>query len=160
MATIASNSSASTNGQFETIRVSTPAAAAADQVLSLRHTLEFEKPLASLEQQIKALEAVQASKNVDYSAELQQLRLNYTAVLRKTYDNLTAWETVQVARHPQRPLFRDYLEAICPGAEFRELHGDRYFGDDNAIVLRLRANWHAQGDVDRPPQGTEYQGKD
>ncbi len=104
---------------------------------SLRHTLEFEKPLASLDQQIKSLETMQATKGVDYSAELQQLRLNYTAVLRKTYDNLTAWETVQVARHPQRPLFRDYLEAICPGAEFRELHGDRCFGDDQAIVCGL-----------------------
>jgi acetyl-CoA carboxylase carboxyl transferase subunit alpha len=123
-------------GRIDTVYVSTPSEPSKNGS-SLRHTLEFEKPLASLEQQIRALEGVQAGKGIDYSAELQQLRLNYTSLLRKTYDNLTAWETVQVARHPQRPLFRDYLEAICPGAEFRELHGDRCFGDDQAIVCGL-----------------------
>src|SRR5688572_30258540 len=57
------------------------------------------------------------------------------SLLRKTYDNLSAWETVQVARHPQRPLFKDYVEMIC--REFRELHGDRRFGDDQAIKCGL-----------------------
>ena len=100
-----------------------------------RHQLEFEKPLFRLEQQIQELEALQIHKQVDYSKELRQLRSNYTSLLRKTYDNLTAWETVQVARHPQRPLFRDYVEMIC--REFRELHGDRHFGDDPAIQCGL-----------------------
>lgn len=102
---------------------------------TLRHVLEFEKPLSRLEQQIHELEALQASKGVDYTKELRQLRTNYTSLLRKTYDNLTAWETVQVARHPQRPLFKDYVEVIC--REFRELHGDRHFGDDPAIMCGL-----------------------
>ena len=102
---------------------------------TLRHVLDFEKPLAKFEQQIFELEAMQASKQTDYSKELRQLRTNYTSVLRKTYDNLSAWETVQVARHPQRPLFRDYSETTC--REFRELHGDRAFGDDPAIVCGL-----------------------
>ena len=101
----------------------------------LRHVLEFEKPLAQLEQQIRQLEAMQAQKQIDYSKELRQLRANYTSLLRKTYDSLSAWETVQVARHPQRPLFRDYLELIC--REFREIHGDRHFGDDPAVVCGL-----------------------
>src|SRR5262245_52395573 len=96
-----------------------------------RHTLEFEKPIARLEQQILELEAMQNAKGIDYSKELRQLRTNYTSLLRKTYDNLSAWETVQVARHPQRPLFKDYVDMVC--REFRELHGDRYFGDDAAI---------------------------
>ena len=74
-------------------------------------------------------------KGIDYSKELRQLRTNYTSLLRKTYDNLSAWETVQVARHPQRPLFKDYVEMIC--REFRELHGDRHFGDDPAIKCGL-----------------------
>ena len=100
-----------------------------------RHVLEFEKPLARLEQEVRELEALQSAKNVDYTTELRELRHNYTALLRKTYENLTAWETVQVARHPQRPLFRDYLDRLCP--EFRELHGDRTFGDDPAIVCGL-----------------------
>jgi hypothetical protein len=67
-----------------------------------RHVLEFERPLAKLEQQIQELEALQAAKNVDYTKELRQLRTNYTSLLRKTYDNLSAWETVQVARHQDR----------------------------------------------------------
>ncbi len=101
----------------------------------LRHVLEFEKPLAKLEQQISELEALQNQKQVDYSRELRQLRTNYTSLLRKTYDGLSAWETVLVARHPQRPLFKDYLDMIC--REFRELHGDRHFGDDPAIMCGL-----------------------
>jgi acetyl-CoA carboxylase carboxyl transferase subunit alpha len=100
-----------------------------------RHVLEFEKSLAKLEQQIQELEAMQASKGIDYTKELRQLRSTYTSTLRKTYDNLSAWETVQVARHPQRPLFKDYAEMIC--REFRELHGDRHFGDDPAIKCGL-----------------------
>ncbi len=102
---------------------------------STRHVLEFEKSLAALERQIQELEAQQAQKHVDYTQELRQLRTNYTGLLRKTYDNLTAWETVQVARHPQRPLFKDYVEMIC--REFREVHGDRHFGDDPAIKCGL-----------------------
>ncbi len=102
---------------------------------SLRHVLEFEKPLAKLERQIHDLEGVQSQKQLDYSRELRQLRNNYTALLRKTYDNLSAWETVQVARHPQRPQFKDYIEMIC--REFREIHGDRTFGDDRAILCGL-----------------------
>src|SRR5947208_6440192 len=100
--------------------------------IGTRHVLEFEKPLAKLEQQIRDLETLQAAKQVDYTKELRQLRTNYTSLLRKTYDNLSAWETVQVARHPQRPLFKDYVEMIC--REFRELHGDRQFGDDKALL--------------------------
>jgi acetyl-CoA carboxylase carboxyl transferase subunit alpha len=97
--------------------------------------LEFEKPLGQLELQIQELESLQQQKHVDYSKELRQLRNNYTSMLRKTYDNLTAWETVQVARHPNRPQFRDYVDLIC--REFRELHGDRHFGDDPAILCGL-----------------------
>jgi acetyl-CoA carboxylase carboxyl transferase subunit alpha len=100
-----------------------------------RHVLDFEKPLAILEQQIQELEALQLEKQIDYSKELRQLRTNYTSLLRKTYDNLSAWETVQVARHPQRPLFRDYVDMVC--REFREIHGDRIFGDDPAINCGL-----------------------
>jgi len=100
-----------------------------------RHLLEFEKPLFRLEQQIQELEALQSTKQVDYTKELRQLRNNYTSLLRKTYGGLTAWETVQVARHPQRPLFKDYVEMVC--REFRELHGDRRFGDDDAIKCGL-----------------------
>src|SRR5438132_6478315 len=91
----------------------TAAATAASRRATMRHVLEFEKPIARLEQQIVELEALQTSKGVDYTKELRQLRNTYTSSLRKTYDNLSAWETVQLARHPQRPLFKDYVDMIC-----------------------------------------------
>lgn len=100
-----------------------------------RHVLPFEQPLASLEKQIQELEQLQTTKQTDFSSELRQLRENYTSLLKKTYAGLSAWETVQVARHPQRPLFLDYVELIC--REFREIHGDRLFGDDQAIRCGL-----------------------
>ncbi len=100
-----------------------------------RVSLDFEKPIVQLEVQIQELEALQAQKRIDYSKELRQLRANYTSLLRKTYENLTAWETVQVARHPQRPLFNNYVEMCC--RDFREVHGDRCFGDDAAIRCGL-----------------------
>ena len=102
---------------------------------TLRHTLAFEQPLAKLEQQISELELLQVDKQIDYTAEIRQLRNNYMLMLKKTYENLSAWETVQVARHPQRPQFRDYLDLCC--REFREIHGDRRYGDDKAIVAGL-----------------------
>lgn len=102
---------------------------------TLRHMLPFEESLRKLEQQIVELEALQAQRQSDYTRELRQLRNTYTDLLRKTYDKLSAWETVQVARHPQRPLFKDYVEMIC--REFREVHGDRLFGDDKAILCGL-----------------------
>ncbi len=100
-----------------------------------QHVLDFEKPLAKLEQQIQSLEAMQGQKQLDYTKELRQIRVTYTALLKKTYESLSAWETVQVARHPQRPLFWDYVGMIC--REFREIHGDRRFGDDLAIRCGL-----------------------
>jgi acetyl-CoA carboxylase carboxyl transferase subunit alpha len=119
-----------------TTLASTPGSrSAAANPKPLRHVLDFEKPLARLEQQIHELEALQTTKQVDYTKELRQLRENYTSLLRKTYENLSAWETVQVARHPQRPLFRDHVEMLC--REFRELHGDRLYGDDPAIKCGL-----------------------
>ena len=104
-----------------------------------RQVLPFEKPLADLEQKIADLETLQGrsdpSRPVDYTAELRQLRENHTSLLRKTYDGLSAWETVQVARHPQRPQFLDYVDMLC--REFREIHGDRRHGDDRAIRCGL-----------------------
>jgi acetyl-CoA carboxylase carboxyl transferase subunit alpha len=94
--------------------------------------LEFEKPLAELESQINELRALQIAKGIDYSPEIRQLRTNLTKLTSKIYDHLSAWETVQVSRHPRRPLLRDYLDMMVK--DFRELHGDRCFHDDAAIV--------------------------
>ena len=100
-----------------------------------RHVLGFEQPLAKLEAQIRELEAMQRARAADYGGELRVLRDNHTALLRKTFDNLSAWETVQVARHPQRPMMLDYVALLC--REFREIHGDRRFGDDAAVRCGL-----------------------
>jgi acetyl-CoA carboxylase carboxyl transferase subunit alpha len=100
------------------------------------YQLPFEKPIARLQREIANLEAEQqTSPGRDFSAEVGQLRVQYVSLLRKTYQNLTPWETVQVARHPARPLAKDYLERIVKN--FVELHGDRRFGDDKAICAGL-----------------------
>jgi len=95
------------------------------------YQLPFEKSILRLERQIAELEAVPAESGRDYAAEIRQLRTQYVSILRKTYQNLSPWETVQVARHPARPLAGDYIERIV--TNFMELHGDRRFADDRAI---------------------------
>ena len=118
-----------------------PAARPAHGKAELRHVLPFEEPLARLEKQIADLEDRQialhdqSDKPVDFTAELRELRENYTSLLRKTYSSLSAWETVQVARHPQRPQLLDYADLFV--REFREIHGDRRFADDRAIRCGL-----------------------
>lgn len=100
--------------------------------MAISYTLEFEKPLAELESQISTLEATEPSPESDSWRELSALRKNHQALIKKLYGNLTAWETVRVARHPRRPQFRDYIALMCK--DFCELHGDRRFRDDPAIV--------------------------
>src|SRR3954466_10792242 len=97
--------------------------------------LEFEKSMVALERQIAELVNLQESKGADYAAEINGLRQNLTALLKKTYQNLSAWETVQVARHPSRPQTRDYIDMIVK--DFDELHGDRKFGDDKTIAAGM-----------------------
>jgi acetyl-CoA carboxylase carboxyl transferase subunit alpha len=97
--------------------------------------LEFEKPILQLEKQIAELVNLQEVKGADYSDEINGLRQNLTALLKKTYQNLSAWETVQVARHPARPQTRDYIEMIVK--DFDELHGDRRFADDKTVVAGM-----------------------
>ena len=95
------------------------------------YTLPFEKPIARLLKQISDLEIEQVKTSRDYGSEIRQLRTQYVSLLRKTYENLTAWETVQVARHPQRPIAGDYIDRIVK--DFVALSGDRRFADDKAI---------------------------
>jgi acetyl-CoA carboxylase carboxyl transferase subunit alpha len=93
--------------------------------------LPFEKPILRLQRQIAELEESQREAGRDYSAEVRELRTQYVSLLRKTYQSLTPWETVQVARHPARPLAGDYIDRIV--RDFVELHGDRRFADDKAV---------------------------
>ncbi len=93
--------------------------------------LPFEVPILRLEKQIEQLEGAADDTNRDYASEIRELRTQYISLLRKTYSSLSAWEIVQVARHPNRPLALDYIERIVPS--FAELHGDRRSSDDRAI---------------------------
>jgi len=97
--------------------------------------LPFEKPIVRLQAQIAELESAQADTSRDYSSEIAQLRRQEVSILRKTYEGLSAWEVVQVARHPARPLAGDYIERIVK--DFFELHGDFRFRDDHAMPCGL-----------------------
>ncbi len=94
--------------------------------------LEFEKPLVQLEKQIAELERNANDETHGYSDEVKKLRESHAALLKRTYSKLTRWQTVQVARHPARPQAIDYIRAFVK--DFCELHGDRRFGDDKAII--------------------------
>ena len=97
--------------------------------------LNFEDKVADLDRQMNELRKLSSVKGIDYSAEISYLQQRQVAELERLYSNLTAWQTVQVARHPKRPLLSDYLEFMVK--DFRELHGDRCFGDDRAIITGL-----------------------
>src|SRR5262249_54780118 len=93
---------------------------------------EFERPLAKIERQIEELEASQAATGRDHSDMIRTVRTELMTARRKLYAKLDAWETVQMARHPRRPLVPDYLGLMV--RDFCELHGDRGFRDDKAII--------------------------
>ncbi len=94
--------------------------------------LGFEKPLHRIEADIAALEIEQRQSGRDLSDEIKQQRSRLVTKTKRLYTHLTAWETVQVARHPQRPQITDYTKNVV--RDFCELHGDRTFGDDRAIM--------------------------
>ncbi len=95
--------------------------------------LDFEQSIAELEKRIEALQVSHDEHDaLDISKELEQLQEKNKKLLEETYKNLSAWQISQVARHPQRPYTLDYLETLF--TDFEELHGDRTFADDPAIV--------------------------
>ena len=95
--------------------------------------LEFEKSIESLETKIASLKTAHSDHpTLDITTELKQLEEKADKSLHEIYDNLSAWQVSQVARHPQRPYSLDYIEHIF--TDFEELHGDRAFSDDPAIV--------------------------
>jgi acetyl-CoA carboxylase carboxyl transferase subunit alpha len=97
------------------------------------YSLPFEQPAVELERQIATLEAREDA--AQYERELVQLRSSRDGLLEKLYRDLTPWDVVKVARHPARPQSADYIEMMC--RDFCELHGDRRFGDDPAIITGL-----------------------
>jgi len=92
--------------------------------------LDFEKPIADLEEKIKEMQSV--SDEIDISDEIEYLNKKVEELRLDIYKNLTRWQRVQIARHPERPLTLDYIQNCFD--DFVELHGDRYYKDDPAIV--------------------------
>lgn len=94
--------------------------------------LDFEQPIAELEAKIEELSEVQGDTSLDISEEIERLRKKGLALTKEIYSKLTAWQIAQVARHPQRPYTLDYIQGLM--SDFQELHGDRAYADDRAIV--------------------------
>ncbi|MHB1158328.1 MAG: acetyl-CoA carboxylase carboxyltransferase subunit alpha [Phycisphaerales bacterium] len=101
-------------------------------IYSGTYQLDFEKPLIELEKQIGELEKNSEKAGASYADEVDKLRQSHQSLLKKTYAKLSAWQTVQVARHPGRPQAIDYIRGFVK--DFCELHGDRRYGDDPAII--------------------------
>jgi len=94
--------------------------------------LDFEQPIAELEAKIDELRFVGDDSKVNISSEIRRLRNKSEALTRSIFSNLNSWQVAQVARHPQRPYTLDYVERLF--TDFTELHGDRSYADDPAIV--------------------------
>ncbi|HDZ76615.1 MAG TPA: acetyl-CoA carboxylase carboxyltransferase subunit alpha [Candidatus Omnitrophica bacterium] len=94
--------------------------------------LDFERPIIELQKKIEELKSFASVRRVDLSVEIKTLEEKLNKLRKEIYKNLTAWQKVQIARHPQRPYSLDYINLIASG--FIELHGDRLFGDDKAII--------------------------
>ena len=102
--------------------------------------LDFEKPLVELEERIARLKLVAAAEG-GIDKQIRRLEERANKLRRDVYEELTVWQKVQLSRHPERPYFLDYLARICE--DFVELHGDRSFADDAAIVAGF-ARFHGQ----------------
>ena len=94
--------------------------------------LDFEQPIAELEQKIEELRYVQDDSALDISEEISRLQKKSNVLTKEIYGKLSAWQISQVARHPQRPYTLDYIQNLF--TDFDELHGDRAFADDPAII--------------------------
>ncbi|MBM3842637.1 MAG: acetyl-CoA carboxylase carboxyltransferase subunit alpha [Verrucomicrobia bacterium] len=96
------------------------------------YVLEFEKPLRDLSAQLQELRQRSLETNVDLDREAREIEAKIEATRREIYSSLTPWQRVQIARHPRRPYALDYVAALCE--DFQELHGDRHYKDDRAII--------------------------
>lgn len=96
------------------------------------YILEFERPLRDLDKQLAEVTKLSVENNVDVSDEIRGIERKIEATKKAIYSNLGAWQKVQIARHPKRPYAFDYIARVF--IDFQELHGDRSFGDDHAVV--------------------------
>ena len=97
--------------------------------------LDFEKPIADLEEKIVELQRVGADRSLDLDEEIERMREKNRELTKEIFSRLTPWQVTQIARHPLRPYTLDYIERMC--TDFQELHGDRMFSDDAAIVAGM-----------------------
>jgi acetyl-CoA carboxylase carboxyl transferase subunit alpha len=97
--------------------------------------LDFEKPILELQHRLQELKSHSAKHDIDFDSEVESMELKIRETRRQIYDNLTAWQRVQIARHVQRPFSLDYVNRCFTG--WIELHGDRIFGDDKAMPCGL-----------------------
>ena len=95
--------------------------------------LDFELPIKEIEEQLSKCKVIGDESNVDVSDTCVQLEQKLTETKEEIYGNLTAWQRVQLSRHPSRPYTLDYIQALC-GDSFLELHGDRNVKDDKAMI--------------------------
>lgn len=98
----------------------------------MEFTLDFEKPVHELENQIKELREANARSGIDIDQEIGALQNKVDSILKEIYENLNPWERVQLSRHPKRPHTTDYIEHLID--DFHELHGDRRFSDDETMI--------------------------
>ncbi|MEW6726193.1 acetyl-CoA carboxylase carboxyltransferase subunit alpha [Desulforudis sp. 1088] len=96
---------------------------------------DFEKPVFELESKIEELKAFAAEKDLNLDSEIATLQKRVEELKESVYGNLTPWQKVLIARHPERPSAIDYINHLC--SDFIELHGDRLFGDDAAVVAGI-----------------------
>lgn len=94
--------------------------------------LDFEEPIGALENKIQELQSSDETQGEDLKKEISKLNDSIIKLTEQIYKNLNIWQCVQVARHPQRPHFIDLVDKIC--TNFDELHGDRHYGDDKALI--------------------------
>ena len=94
--------------------------------------LDFEQPIAELQSKIDELRYVHEDSAVDISDEITRLSKKSQQLTKEVYSKLSSWQIAQVARHPQRPYTLDYINSML--TDFQELHGDRMYADDHAIV--------------------------
>ena len=94
--------------------------------------LDFEKPIRELEDKLEELRRSSDINKLDLAKEVASIESKIATTECEIYDNLTAWQKVQIARHPNRPYSLDYIDALFE--DFQELHGDRRFGDDQALI--------------------------
>lgn len=97
--------------------------------------LDFEKPIIDLERKIDELKGLNSHKNINISSEIKTLESKLSQIKIDIYENLSPWQRVQIARHPKRPYTLDYIEMIM--TDFVEIHGDRHFSDDKAMICGL-----------------------